>query len=220
LNFPVRDFFALLRSVYNQRGVKPLYQQLTFALFGVASPADLMTDPQRTPFNLGQAIALNGFQPHEAQPLLHGIAAHMSNPQTVLNEVLRWTGGQPFLTQKLCQMIRDVDIDIPANREAQWVEQLVQTRLIEHWEAQDEPQHLRTIRDRLLRSDRTPQLLDLYQQILAQDQVTALENTLERELLLTGIAVKQQGQLQVYNPIYRTVFNPNWVAQQCPSAQS
>ncbi len=43
LNFPVNDFFALIRFCYNQRSINPEYQRLTFALFGVATPSDLIT---------------------------------------------------------------------------------------------------------------------------------------------------------------------------------
>jgi predicted ATPase/GAF domain-containing protein/tRNA A-37 threonylcarbamoyl transferase component Bud32 len=73
LNFPVNDFFALIRYCYNQRSLKPEYERLTFALFGVATPSDLMTDIRTTPFNIGQSIQLEGFKEHEAQPLLQGL---------------------------------------------------------------------------------------------------------------------------------------------------
>ena len=214
LHFPISDFFALIRSLYNQRAIDPLYNRLTFAFFGVATPADLITDHQRTPFNIGQAIELQSFQAHEAQPLLQGLSETVENPQTVLNEVLDWTGGQPFLTQKLCRMIRAADAAIPINSEAEWVETLVQTRILACWEAQDDPQHLRTIRDRLLASHLRLQLLDLYQQILEQGGVDAIDSLAERELLLAGIIRRQLGQLQVYNRIYQTIFDVAWVEAQ------
>jgi len=212
LNFPVNDFFALLRSLYNQRAVNPIYKRLTFALFGVAAPADLIADRKRTPFNIGQPIELSGFQPHEAQPLSQGLSEKVENPQTILNEVLYWTGGQPFLTQKLCQMIRETSDAIPINTEAEWVENLVRTHILDHWESQDEPQHLRTIRDRILESVRSSQLLALYQQILQQGEIETTGSEEERELLLSGIVVKQLGQVKVYNRIYQTVFDADWVA--------
>jgi hypothetical protein len=149
LNFPVNDFFALIRSCYNQRSLIREYQRLTFALFGVANPSDLMTDIQTTPFNIGQAIQLEGFKEHEAQPLLQGLTEKVSNPQIMLKEVLAWTSGQPFLTQKLCKLIRNASSPIPPNGEAEWIENLVRTNIIDNWESQDEPEHLRTIRDRL-----------------------------------------------------------------------
>ncbi|NJL39579.1 MAG: AAA family ATPase, partial [Leptolyngbyaceae cyanobacterium SM1_4_3] len=87
LNFPVNDFFALIRSFYNQRSLNPEYQRLTFALFGVTTPSDLITDLQITPFNIGQSIYLEGFKEHEAQPLLQGLVEKVNNPQTMLKEV-------------------------------------------------------------------------------------------------------------------------------------
>jgi hypothetical protein len=204
LNFPVNDFFAFIRSCYNQRSINLEYQRLTFAFFGVATPSDLMTDIQTTPFNIGQAIQLEGFREHEAQPLLQGLS-EISNPQTVLKEILAWTSGQPFLTQKLCQLIRTTSSSIPSNTEAEWIENLVQTKIITNWEAQDDPEHLRTIRDRLLKSKQSAQLLELYRQIL-HHQVVAVNNSVERELLLSGLIVKQQKTLKVQNRIYQAIF--------------
>jgi hypothetical protein len=79
LNFPVNDFFTLIRSCYNQRSLNPKYQRLTFALFGIATPADLITNSQITPFNIGRSIQLEGFKEHEAQPLLQGLAQTVGN---------------------------------------------------------------------------------------------------------------------------------------------
>ena len=206
LNFPVNDFFALIRSCYNQRSINPEYRRLTFAFFGVATPSDLITDHRRTPFNIGQAIQLEGFKEHEAQPLLQGLTDKVSNPQTVLKELLAWTNGQPFLTQKLCQLMRNASSPIPTNREAEWIENLVRTKIIENWESQDEPEHLRTIRDRILKSKQSAQLLELYRQILHQGEIAAVDSPEERELLLSGLVVKQQGTLKVHNRIYKSIF--------------
>ena len=212
LNFPVNDFFALIRFCYNQRSINPEYQRLTFALFGVATPSDLMTDYQRTSFNIGQAIQLNGFQIHEAQPLLQGLTNKVSNPQVVLKEVLAWTSGQPFLTQKLCKLIRNSSSPIWTNGEAEWMETLVRTEIIENWESQDEPEHLRTVRDRIIKSDQQPvRLLELYRQILHQGKVISPDSPEERELLLSGLVVKQQGFLQVHNRIYELIFDSHWI---------
>jgi GAF domain-containing protein len=212
LDFSVNDFFAFVRSCYNQRSLNPEYQRLCFALFGVATPSDLITDYRRTPFNIGQGIQLYGFQMHEAQPLLAGLADKFSNPQAMLKEVLFWTNGQPFLTQKVCQLIRTAADSVPHREEKAWVEKLIYTRIIEDWEAQDEPEHLRTIRDRILKGTRpvTP-LLELYAQVLRQGTVKSVDSLDEQELLLSGLLVKQQGYLKVKNRIYQFIFNQNWI---------
>ena len=125
----------------------------------------------------------------------------------MLKEVLAWTSGQPFLTQKLCKLIRSTSSSIPSNTEAAWIENLVQTKIIENWESQDEPEHLRTIRDRLLKSKQSAQLLELYRQILQPTEVFTVNSSAERELLLSGLIVKQQKTLKVQNRIYRSIFN-------------
>lgn len=163
LNFSLDDFFALIRFFYNRRVDEPTYQRLTFALLGVATPSDLIADKTQTPFNIGRAIALNGFQLHEVQPLTDGLTGKVSNPQEAIAQILDWTGGQPFLTQKLCKLI----IEASALGNSPSVKQVVKSRIIENWESQDEPEHLKTIRDRILRNQqKAGQLLGLYQQIL------------------------------------------------------
>ncbi|MEO8891175.1 MAG: GAF domain-containing protein [Coleofasciculaceae cyanobacterium] len=211
LNFSVDDFFGLIRSCHT-------YDNLTFALLGVASPSDLIQDKLRTPFNIGRAVELTGFKLAEAQPLIAGLAQKISNHQAVLEAVLYWTCGQPFLTQKLCNLIFNSESLIPHGREAEWVENLVQTRLIDNWEDQDEPPHLKTIRDRLLRTGkRTVSLLKLYRKILpplgtqANLSVLADESAEQIELRLSGLVVKRGGKLEVYNRIYQTIFDWNWL---------
>ena len=105
LSFNLDDFFALIRECYNRRADYPAYRRLTFTLLGVTTPADLMRDRQRTPFNIGQPIDLTGFTLTEAQPLAAGLEAKSSQPQALLQAVLDWTGGQPFLTQKLLNLV-------------------------------------------------------------------------------------------------------------------
>lgn len=213
LNFPVNDFFALIRSCYNQRSLNLEYRRLTFAFLGVATPASLISDIQITPFNIGQAIQLEGFKEHEAQPLLQGLAEKVSNPQTVLKAIFSWTNGQPFLTQKICQLIRNEGSPIPASNEVGWIEQLVRTQVINHWESQDEPEHLRTVRDRILKSPQSVQLLALYRQVLCQEAVVATDNPLTQELLLSGLVIQKGDCLKINNRIYELIFDLAWLGQ-------
>ncbi|MBD2491724.1 AAA-like domain-containing protein [Aulosira sp. FACHB-615] len=214
LNFPTDDFFALIRACYNKRVDNPEYNRLTFCLLGVASPSNLIGDKQRTPFNIGQAISLKGFQLHEVEPLEKGLYSKFSNPQAVMQEILLWTGGQPFLTQKLCQYM--VEESVQENPRS--VEQVVRSRIIENWESQDEPEHLRTIQARILRDEqRAGYLLELYQQVRFSEersQIIADETLEQSELQLSGLVVRQEGKLRIYNQIYREIFNLNWIEAQ------
>ena len=162
------DFFAFIRSCYNQRANNPNYNRLTFALFGVAKPSDLIAEGSGTPFNLGQAIDLEGFKLSEAQPLEAGLQGKAENPQAVIKAILDWTGGQPFLTQKVCNLVANSTFPLREGSEAEIVGRLVESEIIENWETKDEPQHLKTIRDRIFRQDKESiigRLLGLYQKI-------------------------------------------------------
>ncbi len=225
LNFRVDEFFAAIQACYDNRAHQPEYKRLTFTLLGVATPSDLMRDTKCTPFTIGRAIELCGFGWREAHPLAKGLEGKVNSPQTVLRAVLSWTGGQPFLTQKLCKLIltyRHSEFNYPTH--VKWVQEVVQAHLIHNWEAADEPEHLKTIRDRLcrcaernriLKSDqRTLELLNLYQQILQWEEVPANDSPVEMELRLSGLVVKQGGKLKVYNRLYQSVFNLRWIQQQ------
>jgi hypothetical protein len=214
LPFSTDDFFALIRECYNQRADNPTYGRLTFTLLGVTTPTDLMRDRQRTPFNIGKPIDLTGFQLEEAEPLARGLGAKSQQPQTLMQAVLDWTGGQPFLTQKVCKLILAADSSPQEGQEAAWVKELVRDNIIHNWEAQDILQHLPTIRDRMLYSgQKTGRLLGLYQQIVEQGEITADDSPDQVDLRLTGLVVKREGKLQVYNPIYAAVFNQQWVTR-------
>ncbi|MFP4254095.1 MAG: AAA-like domain-containing protein [Halothece sp.] len=228
LDFSMDDFFAAIRYFYHQRAENPIYNRLGFALFGVTTPPKLMQDKSRTPFNLGKAITLSEFRLEETSPLKIGLINKAKEVDLVLKLILMWTGGQPFLTQKLCQLVALNSDYIKAGEEAEKVEKIARSRIIENWEMNDEPQHLRAIRDRVLYYEkRQLPLLKTYQQILTSSypstsyshfppplsQGIIPDNSPEQaELLLSGLVLKnQQGLITVRNPIYAEVFNLNWL---------
>ncbi|MBN4000437.1 AAA-like domain-containing protein [Nostoc sp. LPT] len=235
LSFNLDDFFAVIRDCYNRRADHPEYNRLTFALIGVSTPSDLIQDKRRTPFNIGQAIDLTGFQLQEAQPLAQGLA-ELGDSQEAMAAVLDWTGGQPFLTQKVCKLLIEecpvetrfmsqrvagvspvvaTGVASCADEEKSQIQGLVagvvRRRIIENWETQDEPEHLKTIRDRILQSgeQRTGRLLGLYQH-LQQGEIVADDSPEQTQLRLTGLVVKREGKLQIYNRIYKEVFKQEW----------
>ncbi|WP_228057497.1 AAA-like domain-containing protein [Tychonema sp. LEGE 07203] len=224
LNFSTRDFFAAIRACYSKRAEQPEYDRLTFAVMGVAAPSELIRDPSCNPFNIGRPINLSRFQLEETLPLAKGLALKAFRPQKVLQEILAWTGGQPFLTQKLCHLVLEYGPFIGRNCEAQQVEKLLKHRIIKNWEESDEPQHLTVIRDRIFHSRcELTKLLTLYQKILQPPEPTkpgeapgvpADYSPEQIELQLSGLVVKIQGKLIVANRIYQSVFNQFWVEQE------
>ena len=215
LPFNIDDFFAVIRDCYNKRADNYDYQRLSFVMIGVATPADLIKDKKRTPFNIGKAIKLTGFRLAEVEPLAQGLVEKTVNINKLMEAVLDWTGGQPFLTQKVCKFISNSSEIVPDGQEKEWVADLVRQRIIDNWQVYDDPEHLKTIRDRLLVNEkRASRLLGLYQQVLNSGGVVADDSPEQMELRLTGLVVKQEGELQVANRIYQEVFNLQWVERE------
>ena len=214
LDFAINDFFALIRACYNQRVDNPDYNRLNFCLLGVATPSDLIQDKTRTPFNIGRAIDLSGFQFEEAKGLAQGFVDKVADPADLLREILHWTGGQPFLTQKLCELLQGALANQRQVVSHQQVARLIQKQVIDSWESQDEPEHLRTIQDRLLCNEKqASQLLNAYQQILEKSETIADDISCQIELRLSGLVVKQGKSLRIHNPIYAAIFDTNWVVK-------
>ena len=240
LSFPTDEFFALIRHCYEQRATHPKYRRLTFVFLGVGTPSDLIQDPNATPFNIGHAIELKGFQRAESKALAQGLEGFVRDPHAVLSAILDWTEGQPFLTQKLCWLVtRGVtlhpthlakDAAPPGHRThvaarrtphtAFDVDGIVRTQVIENWESHDEPEHLRTIRDRILRNaESTERLLKLYRRVLRHGHVPVTLDRDQLDLRLSGLVEQRQGKLVVKNPIYRAVFDLAWAEQELAALQ-
>ncbi|WP_088892461.1 AAA-like domain-containing protein [Leptolyngbya ohadii] len=224
LTFETDSFFAVLRNCYDKRAINPDYGRLTFALVGVTTPNDLIQDRQQSPFNIGQGIELGGLELAHSQHLLDGLASKTSQPEAVLQAIFHWTGGQPFLTQKLCRLILTTDLTIPIGQEAEAIDRLIQDKVIRNWETQDDPPHFKPIADRILWDEqRVGRLLGLYQRILQSpispddglpEGIPLGDSSEQVELRLSGLVVKRNERLRVYNRLYRLIFNQEWVDRQ------
>jgi WD40 repeat protein len=216
LPFPADDFFASIRACHERRASDARFSRLTFAFLGVCAPQDLIQDVNRTPFNVGKAIELAGFQFEEMAPL----QAVLGVGQEVIAEVLGWTGGQPFLTQKLCKLLQQsrlvgADGSGADAGSADWVARVVRDGIVENWQGKDDPVHLRTIQGKVLaeKEGEAGRLLGIYQGILAQaDGIEGDDSPEQMQLRLSGLVVKRNGRLRAFNQIYREVFDGAWVA--------
>lgn len=101
------DFFATIRYLYNARAAAPEFKRLSFSLIGVATPGDLIRDPQRTPFGVGRRVDLGDFTYEEAAPLAEGLNLPPGEAKQALRWAMKWTNGHPYLTQRLCRAMAD-----------------------------------------------------------------------------------------------------------------
>ncbi|MFM8276281.1 MAG: AAA-like domain-containing protein [Cyanobium sp.] len=215
LKFDTDGFFSLIRSLHERRADQPIYRRLCFAFLGVATPYDLIRGEGRSAFSIDHAVELSGFTVAEAWPLLAGLKGRVAEPEAALAAVLHWSGGQPFLTQKLLALL----LDHPqgeTNTEA-WVAEVVRRQVLSDWEANDTPPHLRTIRDRLVLSEERGRgrLLGLAGELLERGSLPLEPSREEHQLLrLSGLVSLRQGRLVLANPIVEALFNQAWLERQ------
>jgi hypothetical protein len=264
LPFSTDEFFAGIREGYNRRTEDPEFGRLTFCLLGVASPSDLIRDVRTTPFNIGRRIELTDFTETEAAPLAEGLLTSPPAPprngegrktrstpplrfgegdggrgsaRALLERVLYWTGGHPYLTQRLCQAVAEET----TVTDAAGVDRLCDGLFLST-QARERDDNLLFVRERLLRSEvDLASLLDLYGQVRRGRGSRAFErvrvfrplggggrapgvagdetNPLVSLLRLSGIVRAEGGALRVRNRIYARVFDPAWVRQHMPDAE-
>ncbi len=226
LPFHLDEFFGLIRGTYERRRSDDLFKRLNWVMLGVTTPHDLIQNRSQSGLSLGRAIDLKGFQEHEVYALAQGLAGKVSQPMVVLREILYWTNGQPFLTQKICALAAQTSrsslrgqLHLPPGTEAYWIEQLIQNHILQNWESQDNPEHLRNVRDRILKSPRALLLLDFCQTLVDEtiplpQSIQAQRNSLEVELLLTGLVQRTAAGLTINNRLYRRIFSAQWIVQQ------
>ena len=208
------DFYAALCSLYNARALVPVYQRLSFVLIGVATPSDLISDPQRTPFNIGQRVDLTDFTFEEALPLADGLGLPSDEGRDVLHRVLHWTGGHPYLTQRLCAAIAE-------QRWENWSEADVDGVVTRAFfgETSEQDHNLQFVRDMLIkRAPDATRVLATYREIrLGRHPIRDEEQSLVKaHLKLSGIVRREQDTLRVRNPIYAEVFDQRWVQAHWP----
>ena len=211
-------FFAFIRSCSEKREPgddNNPYNRLTYCIVGTTSPNNFIRDPQSTPFNIGQAITLEPFKLDEVQPLITMLGEKLKTPESaskeLMREIIHWTGGQPFLTQKICALI----VKEHQNNAFDTVQEVVRSKVIQNWRAQDTPVHFQTIEKRFLSNEsKAFDLLVLYKGILENGQIHYQNTSEQIELTLSGLVLEDEGQLRLYNLIYEEIFNLNWVEQE------
>jgi WD40 repeat protein len=216
LPFSTDEFFAGIRELYNARTAFPELNRITFCLLGVAKPSDLIRNVNTTPFNIGHRIELTDFTQEEAQPLLDGLGRTHETGEKLLRRVLWWTGGHPYLTQRMCANIAaEPGIENEAGVDALCHELFLSSR------AREKDDNLLFVRERVLRSevDRA-NLLELYSKVRGRKKIADDDgNALIDVLRLAGLVAVKKGQLVVRNAIYAYVFDRRWVRANMPDAE-
>ncbi len=202
------DFFTAIRAMYNQRAMVANNEKVTFCLIGVATPNELIKRRRTTAYNVGKTIALHDFDRDrdDLSPLAQALSAGGRDGKALLDAILGWSGGHPFLTLQLCQDCLQRDLDSP-----EAIDRFADGHFNGYGKVSAE-EHFQWITDfldqRLTDQGRT---LKLYQRILAGRKIANGPSHQIIELKLAGLIGRDdQGRLVVRNRIYRKIFDADW----------
>ncbi|MEO1377171.1 MAG: HEAT repeat domain-containing protein [Cyanobacteria bacterium J06635_10] len=136
-----------------------------------------------------------------------------NNPRAVLEEVLKWTGGQPFLTQKICRLLSERDL-ISQGSVSVAVQNIIQN-IVKFWDSdkQDSPVHFRTIYRRILDSKNSNKLRHICHQLLKNGKIPIDKTPEQLEFRYTGLVTRRGNYLEFFNPIYQRIFNENVIPE-------
>lgn len=207
--FSTNDFFAAIRSVYNKRSAHPAFQRLNFSILGVASPKDLMSDHERTPFNIGIPVLLDNFSLQESNTLRKGFAYDSPTSESIIHQIYHWTGGQPYLTQQIAGMFNQSSTD--SNEVLGEIDALVNDYFFGPGILEEA--HFDHIQSRILSNERyNYKMLNIYRQILETGAYHLSSKSGEiLYLKLSGLVKEEQQRLIVNNKIYLRVFDQKWL---------
>ncbi len=213
LPFSADEFFAAIRQCCIGRATDPELGRLTFCLLGTATPTDLIADTRNSPFNVGRRVEMRDFTPEEAAPLALGLGPH---GETLLDRIIHWTNGHPYLTQRLCRAIVESGGRTATDVNAEC------SRLFLSHKARETDDNLMFVRNRLLKNEvDVTALLSLYARVRSRrEPVTDDEtNLLLNVLRLCGVVRVEESIVILRNRIYETVFDRAWITANLPDAE-
>lgn len=97
------DFFGMLRSWHNSRGLSPLWKQLDLLLVTSTEPYQFIDNMNQSPFNVGEVLELEDFTAEQVADLnrRHGSPLQPSEV-TLLTDLL---GGHPYLVRRALYLL-------------------------------------------------------------------------------------------------------------------
>jgi Leucine-rich repeat (LRR) protein len=216
LKFNFTDtLFTSLRGMYNERALIPVYERVTFCLLGVAAPNELIKDRRTTPYNIGTTLELRSFDSarDNLKPLACLLSKDEATGEDVLERVLYWTDGHPFLTIKLC-----ADLLAGSATTATAVDDYVE-RVFTGLDRVSGDVHfqqiLRFIETRLSSGLET---LDVYARVLNGQEIKEQPIPAHIDLKLSGLVKRDaKGCLIPQNLIYARLFDSHWVETVIPT---
>lgn len=209
------ELFSIVRACHDARAGEPEYRRLTFVLLGAALPAGTAERAGIAAAEIGTRLELPDFRFDEARPLAEGLEMPPGDAERALYRILYWTGGHPYLTQKLCQAVARNAARI--NSDAA-VDRLVAARFFARNAVASETSMSRVLDGLDRAGKRARPALRLYRRIRRGRRPRYEPGNPEHELLRVCGLAKLNGErrLVVRNRIYAEVFTHRWAREALP----
>ncbi|MEM7126048.1 MAG: AAA-like domain-containing protein [Chloroflexota bacterium] len=192
------DFLYTLREIYNTR--EPRRCPYSLGIVGVKSIHQLNYDRSISPFNVQDDFELKNFTIEQIRHLLGQYTEDVGQPfaPEVFEEIHRQTAGQPFLVNRLAQMLTE-EMDIP----------LTEPITLTHFEAAHKKilrEHNTNITHLTTNVRRDRRFESILMRIALRERPVDfnLDNEYISELATYGVlASDEEGNCQIQNPIYQ-----------------
>ena len=210
------QLLASIRVAHNARATDPEFSRLSFALLGECDPLSLIDEAELSPFNVTQSVSLGDFSRANLDLFATELNLTADKAVEALDRIFYWTGGQPYLTQKLARSVsrRQVDGDIASGIDRVAMQQIAGRSAL-HNEPNMSHIHRAVVNDK----KRREALLNLYGRLRKGIEVAAdLGSPLQRRLIAIGlIVIDEEGKLAVRNRLYGAVFTARWANENLPA---
>lgn len=97
------SFFSQIRSSYFARSDTPELSRLSYILSGVIEPKELISNKNKSPFNIGEKIYLDDFTKSEYEDFIKKSRLKLKPDITEL--IYNWSNGNPRITFDICSEI-------------------------------------------------------------------------------------------------------------------
>lgn len=217
----VGEFFVGLRDLAIRREVEPSFRKLAVCLVGqFPHQPDGTPDPLQNFVATCRRIQLEPFTPLDLRAFRPALEA-LGDSNAIVSAIYDWTRGHPYLTHRLCHLLRDAEPMLKHTERVQ-VDRAVERAFLQPGRPDND--FLQAIKTRLDHLNGTPagaqqvsDVLRLYRRVLEQEDIQGNPNSrLQEELALLGLCRIQDGRLVLQNRITAQLFDKRWVLHNIP----
>ena len=136
------DFLGVIKSLSSEVN-NEILRKLNFVILGVAKPSEILTNKE-VAFNTGVPLEMEPLT-GDCQELWDGVKEITTEPKEIIQLILKWTGGQPFLTQLICHLVVSQGQKDDAISLEEHIDKIVDNEILQKWRTLDFQFHFKGI---------------------------------------------------------------------------